>query len=81
VATLGPMKRRIVFKLLFWVSLPFGYLQADLADLYRVCSRPGRGWLPLTALAAPLILIGWKLSRSIYVVLYQSLVALAPEQA
>ena len=34
-----------------------------------------------TALAAPLILIGWKLIRSIYVVLYQSLLALAPEQA
>jgi hypothetical protein len=76
-----PLRRRIVFKLLFWVSLPFGYLQADLAGLYRACIRGSRVWLPVTALAAPLILIGWKLSRSIYVVLYQGLLALASEHA
>jgi hypothetical protein len=74
-----PLKRRLTFKLLFWVSLPFGYLQAGLAELYRACIRAGREWLPLTALAAPFILIGWTLSRSIYVVLYHGLLALAPE--
>jgi hypothetical protein len=71
--------RSSFFKLLFWASLPFGYLQADLAGLYRACARARREWLPLTALAAPLILVGWTLSRGIYRASYRGLLALAPE--
>ena len=69
--------RRIPFRLVYVLALPFGYMQRDLADAYRACLRQEPKWLPLTALALPVVLVLWSFSRGVFTMSIRVLEALA----
>jgi len=75
------MTRKWLISAVYFVALPFGVMQRELAAVYRTCMRSNPLWLPVTALLVPLVLVFWALNRLTFAVLYRGMVALARQHA
>lgn len=69
--------RRLGLRLVFLIALPFGWMQRDLAGIYRRCLGARPLWLPLTAVLIPFVLLLWALNRVTFTILYRGMTRIA----
>ena len=75
------MPRRLGLRAVYLVALPFGWMQRDLAGLYRTCLRAGPLWQPLNVILIPVVLVLWALNRLAFIALYHGMTRIAGQDA